>query len=158
MYGETMRRQGAANYYHFPPTYWKGLLGLKDRLILARATLDGILVASILCFVSGPFVHYHLGASTDEARSSGANPLLFLRIAEWAAANGHEQFHLGGGVGASANSSLLTFKHRFYPEAPLLNFHVGKLIHDADACVEIKRDSAYEGTDFPPWRGAMGGN
>jgi len=82
LYEETMRRAAASPFYFFSSAYWRGL----ERATVARfdAQLDGAVVASALCLASPPWLHYDLGASSDEARRIGAMHLLFLEAATWA--------------------------------------------------------------------------
>jgi hypothetical protein len=132
LYEETMRRRSASAFYFFPDAYWSQLGGaLRDSLVRADARVDGELVASIVCLSSPPLLHYHLGASSPRGQELGANHLLFLETAAWAAGRGFARFHLGGGVGGFEDS-LYEFKRRFDPEGALPAY-LGKAVHDADA-------------------------
>jgi serine/alanine adding enzyme len=132
LYEETMRRRDASSFYFFPEVYWAHLVGtLGDRLLRADARIGGEIVASIVCFASPPLLHYHLGASSERGQELGANHLLFLETATWAAARGFASFHLGGGVGGFEDS-LYEFKRRFDPDG-LLPAFLGKTVHDEDA-------------------------
>ena len=116
LYTATMRRVGAHSYYFFPDTYWQALrTGLGNRLLLAEALDDqgGVLAAALL-LMAPPWIHYHLGGSSEEGRRLNVSPLLFLEIARAAQEKGFSVFHLGGGLGGSADS-LLQFKRRFDP-------------------------------------------
>lgn len=152
LYEVTMQRQQADPFYFFPTTYWEQLVaGCGDRLVLFEAFVDEEPVAALLCFDSGRWLHYHLGASSEQARRVGASNLLFLTAATWGREHGHESFFLGGGLGGSQTSSLFVFKHRFDPASSPLPWHVGAWVHDA------ARYRALAGTDsvdgyFPPWR------
>jgi hypothetical protein len=155
LYDATMRRQHAADFYFFPDAYWTALLDAADPLgvVLVEARLDGALVAALLCFGDGPWLHYHLGASDDVARRVGASTRCFLAAAEWAQARGMSRFHLGGGLGADPDSSLLTFKRRFDPSTELLPFSVAKLVHDRETYARLAGTVSTAGY-FPPWRRA----
>ncbi|SFK91911.1 GNAT family N-acetyltransferase [Geodermatophilus ruber] len=153
LYDTTMRRQQADPFFFFPDAYWDALAADREALglVLVEGRLEGELVAALLCFAEGPRLHYHLGASADAARAVGASNRCFLAAAQWAQARGMTRFHLGGGVGGSAESPLFVFKHRYDPAAAPLPFHVAKLVHDPD------RYRSLAGTDstagfFPPWR------
>ena len=127
-----MRRRDASPFYFFPEEYWAQLAGpLGDLLVRADARAGGEVVASIVCFASPPLLHYHLGASSERGQALGANHLLFVETASWAAARGFERFHLGGGVGGFEDS-LFEFKRRFDPRGTLPAF-LGKTVHDEDA-------------------------
>lgn len=149
LYAETMRRQGASAFYFFPEAYWEGLAG-REWVLLLEARLEGELLAAILCLDAPPWLHYHLGASAEAARGTGANHLLMLRAALWAQGRGHEQFHLGAGVGGSGGA-LLEYKRRFYP-SELREQWIGKAVHDRARYLELTgRDGPHEGF-FPAYR------
>lgn len=153
LYEVTMRRQQADRFYFFPPAYWDALLADARALglVLFEARLEGVLVAAVLCFVDGPWLHYHLGASSDGGRSVSASNRCFLTAAEWAQSRGMTRFHLGGGSGARSDSPLLTFKHRHEPAGALLPFHVAKIVHDPDHYARLAGTCSTAGF-FPPWR------
>ena len=152
LYEETMRRRHAGAFYFFPPGYWAALSGtLRDRVVRFDAYDAGELVASSLCFAARPWLHYHLGAAREAARSLGASNLLMYEAARWGQARGFEQFHLGGGVGGRGDS-LYTFKRRFDPAGERESW-IGKAVHDRE------RYLALAGTDrlrfdgfFPAYR------
>jgi serine/alanine adding enzyme len=149
LYERTMERREAVAFYRFSPDYWQALRRL---VIRVDARLAGQLVASVLCFASSPWLHYHLGASSDEGRRVGASNLVLYKAAEWARDRGFELFHLGGGVGAKEDS-LLEFKRRFDPEGAR-EFAIGKAVHDPDAYRALTKqaDVALAGF-FPAYRG-----
>lgn len=153
LYEITMRRRGAEAFYFFSPEYWEALLaeGAALGLVLIEGRLDGALVAALLCLSEGRWLHYHLGASNDAARSIGASNRCFLAAAEWAQARGMNRFHLGGGLGGSSSGALLVFKHRFDPTGALLPFEVAKLVHDQERYRQLAGTYSTAGF-FPPWR------
>jgi serine/alanine adding enzyme len=126
-YERTMDRKDASGFYYFPPEYWQALAALGDRIVVFEAGED----AALLCFATPPWLHYHLGATSDEGRRLGVSNLLFYEAARWAAAAGFTRFHLGGGLGGDTDS-LFQFKQRFDPGG-VLEMAVGKVIHDEDA-------------------------
>ena len=122
-----MRRADAAPFYFFPPAYWEALR--RDvPLVLVEVRRDGELLAAVLGMGAPPWLHYHLGASTDAGRGSGAPHLALLSLAEWGREHGYAVLHLGGGVGGRADS-LLEYKRRFAPDG-LVPARVGKAVHD----------------------------
>jgi serine/alanine adding enzyme len=129
-YEATMRRAGASRFYFFPDDYWSALL--RDvPLVRVDARRDGVLHASLLGMGEPPWLHYHLGGSTDAGRTSGASHLAMLALAEWGRDHGYSTLHLGGGVGGRADS-LLTYKQRFAPDGRL-DAAIGKAVHDEPA-------------------------
>jgi serine/alanine adding enzyme len=154
LYRETMRRLDAADFYYFPEEYWLHLVSkLQDELVRFDSYSDGELAASILCFAMPPFLHYHLGASSERGQSLGANHVLFCETAAWAAERGFTHFHLGGGVGGFEDS-LYEFKRRFDPDG-LLPATLGKAVHDPAAYRALSGVSeiGYAGF-FPAYRRA----
>lgn len=132
IYEETMRRAGAAAFYLFPAAYWHALV---DRVPLVRVDVvapGGQLAASVLGMGEPPWLHYHLGGSTDDGRGAGASHLALLSLARWGAENGYTTLHLGGGVGGREDS-LFEFKLRFAPEDGRVPAALGKAVHDIDA-------------------------
>jgi hypothetical protein len=152
LYEETMRRQDAAAFYFFPPEYWDALVrDLRDRLVLVDARMEGAVVASAVCLRGGPWLHYHLSATLDEARRVGASNLLLYETARWAQDQGVKLFHLGGGVGGREDS-LHVFKRAFDPQAPLRECWIGKAIHDQATYRELAGDGAGLDGYFPAYR------
>jgi hypothetical protein len=134
----------------FTPEYWESLRELPCVLVGARR--GGELLASVLCFAVKPWLHYHLGASSDEGRSLGASNLVLFEAATWGRERGFELLHLGGGVGGRSDS-LFEFKRRFDPGGER-EFALGKAVHDEEAYRELSGGDA--GTDvigfFPAYR------
>jgi hypothetical protein len=151
LYEETMRRAGAAAFYFFAREYWSALDRLADGLLRFEARADGEVAASALCLASPPFLHYHLGAASDEGRRLGATTFLLYGIARWAQEHGYRRFHLGGGVGGGRDS-LHEFKRRFDPggECPMA---IGKAVHDPAAYRALGGDPDELSGFFPAYRG-----
>ena len=152
LYEDTMRRLDADPSYFFEPAYWERL----DELPLARfdSAIEGEVVASALCLATPPWLHYHLSGTTEHGRSTGASTLVLLEAARWAQANGYERFHLGGGLGGTADA-LHHFEARFDPEG-LVPAAVGKAIHDDAAYRELSGgETGFDGF-FPAYRRPSG--
>jgi Acetyltransferase (GNAT) domain len=114
VYDETMRRLGAGEHYLFPREYYRSLAdGLGGRLgvALARRGEQTVGGALFLADGSGPFAHYHLSGTTDAGRELKAGTLLVHEGAVWAAEQGSELLHLGGGTQGA--DSLYAFKRSF---------------------------------------------
>ena len=151
LYEETMRRADASAFYFFAPEYWQALE--RTQLVRFDADLGGETVASALCLASPPWLHYHLGGSSDEGRRIGAMTLLFLEAAMWAKDSGYERFHLGGGVGG-AEDSLHEFKRRFDPGG-LVDAAIGKAIHDEQAYASFAGGTPSLDGFFPAYRATV---
>jgi serine/alanine adding enzyme len=151
LYESTMERVGAAAFYHFPDAYWRSLrTGLGPNLSLAEISDEGgEVLAAALLLRTPPWLHYHLGASTEQGRRVGATAPLFVGVARTAQAEGFRVFHLGGGIGGSADS-LLQFKMRFDPGG-LRESAIGKQIHDLDEYRRLAGLSDISGF-FPSYR------
>ena len=147
LYEQTMARLDADAFYLFTPEYWESLRELPCVLVSARA--GGELLASVLCFASKPWLHYHLGASSDDGRRLGASNLVLYEAASWGRAQGFELFHLGGGLGGQEDS-LYEFKRRFDPDAER-EFAIGKAIHDEPSYRELADGAPLDGF-FPAYR------
>jgi hypothetical protein len=151
LYEQTMERQDAAGYYFFPPEYWERLTALGGNLVRFDAQCEGVVVASALCLRGDRWLHYHLGATADAARDLGASNLLLYTAALWGQTQGLEEFHLGGGAGATEDS-LFSFKQRFSPDGRR-EFWVGRHVHDEDAYRRLSGGAEidYDGF-FPAYR------
>lgn len=147
LYERTMARLAADSFYLFTAEYWASLAALPTVLVDVRRGSE--LAASVLCFASEPWLHYHLGASSEEGRSLGASNLALFEAARWARQSGYELLHLGGGVGGRADS-LYEFKRRFDPGGAR-EFAVGKAIHDEDAYRALAGGVGLDGF-FPAYR------
>ena len=159
LYRSTMLRQGADAFYLFGADYWGALQAEGDALglVLVEGRLEGEPAAALLCFSHGPWLHYHLGATSDAGRAVGASNRCFLAAAEWAQSCGMTRFHLGGGLGSDDTSSLFVFKHRFDPAGEPLPFRIAKLVHDRDRYERLAGTGSTEGF-FPPWRAQISAN
>jgi serine/alanine adding enzyme len=150
LYEQTMERQAASEFYFFPPAYWRALeTTLREHVVLFEAGEE----AALLCLASPPWLHYHLGASSEAGRKLGASTLLFLEAARWAADLGYTRFHLGGGLGG-ARDSLHEYKLRFDPGGEV-EMAVGKAIHDEQAYRRLAGPDAGLDGYFPAYRATV---
>jgi hypothetical protein len=144
-----MTRLEADSFYLFGDAYWTSLKQLPCVLVEVRG--DGELAAAVLCFSSAPWLHYHLGATSDEGRRRGASHLALLGAARWGRERGYELLHLGGGLGGRRDS-LYEFKWRFDPGGER-EFALGKAIHDETAYRELAgAEAARLDGFFPAYR------
>jgi hypothetical protein len=155
LYDETLVRLGASPFYFFDDEYWEALLSLGDHLVLVEGRRGGNVIAAVLCFATHPWLHYHLGATSDEARTLGASHLLLYSAARFGQDAAYEQFNLGSGVGAGGGS-LLEFKRRFTSDPPREQWF-GKAVHDVARYLELTNGTAVDyGGFFPAYRRVVG--
>ena len=113
IYNETMKRNGAMEYYFFSKSYYNELkrsLGNKIKLFVAEK--DDVLISASLFLVTGKIIQYHLSGTPDSClRYSGAKVILD-KVRRWGASQGYKWLHLGGGLG-SMEDSLFRFKSGF---------------------------------------------
>ncbi len=131
LYEGTMRRAGASDFYFFPDRYYQELrrtLSDHTRLFVVRYGRDPI--AAGLFFTSENILHYHLGASREDALPLAPNNLMFHQVSLWGQQHGFERLHLGGGRSSAPDDALLRFKKRFSPH--VLPFYIGKRMHDPE--------------------------
>ncbi len=111
-YHATMRRVGAADFYFFDAGYFHGLrTALGDHLHLAVAVHDGQVLGGNLFFEYAGIMHTHL-QSTADGFVHYADKLLYHAVRTWGRDRGNTVYHLGGGVGGSADS-LFRYKSQF---------------------------------------------
>jgi hypothetical protein len=150
VYEQTMRRAGAAAFYLFPHAYWRALLAGVP-LVRVDVRAGDTLAASVLGMGEPPWLHYHLGGSTEQGRRAGGSHLALLSLARWGAEHGYTALHLGGGIGGRRDS-LFEFKLRFAPDGHV-GAVLGKAVHDTAA---YERLTGRPGVDwdgfFPAYR------
>jgi predicted N-acyltransferase len=116
IYRETMQRVGASASYFFEDRYFTGLaekLGETLQLFVVRLP-DGRPISAGLFTLCDGTMQYHLGGTRTDALKFSPMTLLLDTARLWAAEQQARVFHLGGGVGAQADS-LLQFKAGFSP-------------------------------------------
>jgi Acetyltransferase (GNAT) domain len=113
LYEQTMERLAAGAAFRFGETYFARLAsGLGQDLVLVSVVdTSGLAVAQALLLCGPRYGHYHLSARRDDVHNAASN-LLFEAMADHAAARGMEGIHLGGGMSAAEDDSLLQFKRR----------------------------------------------
>ena len=131
LYESTMQRAAASGFYFFPDSYYQGLhRTLSDHTKLFVVTCDRDPIAAGLFFAFGRTLHYHLGASREDALPLAPNNLMFHQVALWGQEHGFERLHLGGGRSNAPDDALLRFKKRFSPH--VLAFHIGRRIYEPE--------------------------
>ena len=143
-------RAGADPFYLFGDEYWS-VLASDVSLVLADVWRGDEHLAAMLGLTGVPWLHYHLGASSEAGRRLGASHLAMYALAGWGQQHGYTQLHLGGGVGGHRDS-LFLYKERFAPGGELAAA-IGKAVHDAERYRALTGQSeiSYEGF-FPAYR------
>lgn len=130
LYLATMDRRGAAARWRFPPSYFAACV---ERLgpngsALFFARCEGELAAAYLLLNDERTAYYHFGASDPRWFDRRPNNLLMFETMLWAKRKGLARYHLGGGVTANENDSLLRFKSSFGGCRALL-YTYGRVLH-----------------------------
>jgi len=136
IYAETMDRVGATDHYRFAPTYVPSLRrALGDAVHLVAVVADGRTTAAGIFFEGSGIVGYHLGATRSDALALRPSKLMMDTAWRWGQRRGNRAFHLGGGLGGSAEGSLFHFKAGF---SPLRHpFRTARLVLDVPAYEEL---------------------
>ncbi len=156
LYRETMARVGASEYYSFTDDHFRDLrAALGPRIRLCLVEIEGELAAGGLFVETGPFVQYHLSATSERHRREGPTKLMLHFVREWAQERGVRRLHLGGGVGG-AEDSLFAFKAGFATDHHC--FRTLRVVTDHDAYATLvaahdpEADPADCGGFFPLYR------
>jgi serine/alanine adding enzyme len=134
LYDETMRRAGADAFYLFGDAYWTALADGVP-IVCVEVWQGSEQLAGVLGLTGAPWLHYHLGASSESGRNLGASHLALYALARWGQQQGYSRLHLGGGVGGRRDS-LFLYKERFAPDGEI-PAAIGKAIHDPERYREL---------------------
>ncbi|MBL7261382.1 GNAT family N-acetyltransferase [Paractinoplanes lichenicola] len=150
-YHATMRRVGATEFYFFGAGHFHRLrAALAEHVHLAVATLDGQVLGGNLFFEYAGLMHTHL-QSTADAPVHYADKLLYHEVRTWGRARGNWIYHLGGGVGGTADS-LFRYKSQF--ASGRQQFHTWRVITDQSNFEKLAGPPTPELMTgrFPPYR------
>jgi len=154
IYGETMHRLGAGDYYHFPAPYFhdlKAALGPQLHLYSVLAPSGEVAAAGLFTERNG-LVQYHLSGTADPYRKQAPSKLMLEEAILRGRAAGDHTLHLGGGLGASQDS-LFLFKAGFSPLRA--RFATWRFICEPDRYAALTRAAEAPATDyFPAYRKA----
>ena len=157
VYRQTMARLNANPFYCFPAEYFCDLrVALGQRLHFCSVVdARGEFASGALLTESQGIVQYHLSGTADRFILNSPSKLMLHEITLWAKREGHRILHLGGGLGARADS-LFYFKTGFSPlRSDFMAYHL--------VCDERKYESlclkaaAFALTEeyFPKYRRSM---
>ena len=154
MYGETMARLQADQFYRFPVEYFRDLrVALGERLHLCSVfDSNGELACSSLLTEHQGIVQYHLSGTADRFLAVSPSKLMMHEITLWAKRADHKVLHLGGGLRGRADS-LMQFKSGFSPLRS--DFLTYSLICDdtkyLSLCQQVQPDAVLDNY-FPQYR------
>ena len=113
LYSRNMERVGARAEYFFPRSYFEGLMASTEAKVdLFACTIQGEIACAAIFLQCGAIIQYHLSATSDKYLKYAPIKLLLDTVRHWGIEQGARIFHLGGGVGSSADS-LFMFKAGF---------------------------------------------
>lgn len=154
LYDATMIKDGAIEYYFFKNEFYDSIYNdLKENCRVFYAKYDGKIVSSALIINGGKNIHYHLSGSDINYRNLAPSNLLLYKVAEWGSLNGYDEFHLGGGVGASEDN-LFSFKKAF-TNKEFNKYYIGKKIYRKDIyelLCSYRKDLNESTNYFPKYR------
>jgi hypothetical protein len=133
-----MREMQADAFYLFDDDYFErlGKSGLATLGVCRQQGGDAWLAAGL--FLDGAGVReYHLAATNEGGRATGASSFTLHRAALAAKAQGRRHLYLGGGTDASVDNPLLFFKSSYSPQR--LWYRTGSAVFDAAAYDELTR-------------------
>lgn len=110
-----MEALGADRWYHFDDSHFDAIRDRLGHVLRLGVVLreDEVLAAGLISSVGG-IVQVYLIGWDDAYRALAPSKLWYHGVRAWAKARGDRWFHLGGGLGAQADS-LLHFKRGFSP-------------------------------------------
>jgi len=134
LYGEAMKRFGAADCLRFSREYFAQLS--RSEFAELACVWDGRdRLSGAAAFLWGPStMHYHISARQPEAPNYVGNLILQAAV-ERAAMRGVAGLHLGGGATTNADDSLLRFKRSLGGEQRA--FHVARVVADGAAYASL---------------------
>ena len=136
IYRSTMQRLSADDFYFFNDDYFEKLRrNLSGCSFLGTVRKNDKLICAAIFMYSKLYGHYHLEGSDKDYSNFGANNLLLWKAACEMHNLGIQEFHLGGGTGASVDDSLYKFKKSFSKNEK--KFYIGKQIFKLNQYEEI---------------------
>lgn len=157
LYYSLMNQKRTSEYYFFPESYFGELKkNCGNAAELVNAIQDGEIVASVLYFKYGDFMHTHLTASTPKGNRARAVEIIKVHRAVRAKEEGYRWCHLGGGFSNDPEDSLFKFKRKFSKSAPF-DFYIGKSVYDREVYAQLEaiasgRQGLSDDSYFPSYR------
>lgn len=152
MYNETMKKNGAEDYYTFAEDYFRSLAEMERNALIMYAMYEGHPISGAIMLYNDRYMHYHLAGSDIDFRKYSPNNLLLYDAACWAGRHGIKKFHLGGGM--APDDSLFGFKKQFNKNGRI-PFWVGRTIFDHRAYEGLLKTRKELDPDFDSNNGYM---
>jgi len=157
VYGQTMARLQANEFYRFPVQYFHDLRAALGTRLHFCSVVDaqGELACGALFTETQGIVQYHLSGTADRFVADAPSKLMLHEASLWAKRKGYKVLHLGGGRGNRADS-LFHFKAGFSPlRSDFLTLH---LVCDEDKYASLCHQTGADLLDseyFPRYRRSL---
>ncbi|KWR89094.1 GNAT family N-acetyltransferase [Cupriavidus sp. IDO] len=138
LYNASMDRLHASEFLFFNDAYHYTLArSLGDRFRLFVAEEDGIIIGALTVTVSGAAGIMQGNLTGVDARYRHRQPgkIMLHAIRQWGRERGLRYFHLGGGLGGSAEDSLFRFKRGFSQDTHV--FRTQRVVLDPGKYLEL---------------------
>lgn len=154
IYYATMDRNQADTFYYFDRAYFEACVAVfKENLVLIEVSLADKVIGACIYFRSGKVLHEHLMGSLTDYLSYSPVYVLKHAAVQWAAEEGIELIHYGGGLSNAEDDPLFQFKRKF-TKSTLFDFYIGKKIHLPEVYDQICQSKGISSDDpfFPAYR------
>lgn len=146
IYGVTMDRDNARDFYYFPKSYYEFMKEFMSKETeYFYAFKDEKMIAASIFFYGNGSMHYHLSANLLEYRTFAPTNLILYEAANWGRKKGLKVLHLGGGVGVE--DSLFHFKKQFNKNGRI-GFYIGRNIFMPEKYRELLSIRQQENPEF----------
>jgi CelD/BcsL family acetyltransferase involved in cellulose biosynthesis len=136
LYGETMDRNNAPDFFYYDDVYYDLLLSLpKEELRLFGVYEGDKLVSAAMALCHGEGALYHLGASLEAYAKSGAGNLAMFGMSKGLMGRGVKFLHIGGGRTTGKDDPLFRFKRS--NAMGEMDYCIGKSIVDPEGYREV---------------------
>jgi lipid II:glycine glycyltransferase (peptidoglycan interpeptide bridge formation enzyme) len=139
LYRSNMNYVNATEFYYFTDHFFNQLKNkLKNKLILANVSKNGIIYCSSLFFIDSGIITYYLSGRNTEVKNTATNYTILAYMIKWGIENNYMIFNLGGGRTTHENDNLFAFKSHFSKSVE--SYFTGKRIHLNSVYNELKLD------------------
>lgn len=122
MYDQTMVRRGAEESWRLPLSHFLDMNRLMlDNFALFFAYVGDEIESSCIVLHGYDTAYYHFAGTYARHPNLGVNNLLVYEVARWSRGMDYRRLHLGGGVTADPEDSVLKFKSGFSPDRIAVN-------------------------------------